>query len=107
MSHPWIRALLKEAGEPLAGKFRKLFKAIEQLAPLTSAEAIQDSSSSVESDVSSKEPPQAMKEAISYVFQAHLDMGMSIEQARRIMINMNKFCVWEKYIATLGEYSDE
>ena len=48
-----------------------------------------------------------MKEAISYVFQAHLDMGMSIEQARRIMINMNKFCVWKKYIATLGEHSDE
>ena len=106
MSHPWIRTLLKEAGDPLAGKFQKLFKVLEQLAPLTSAEAIQNSSSSAESDVSSKEPPQAMKEAISYVFQAHLDMGMSVEQARRIMINMNKFCVWEKYIATLGEYSD-
>lgn len=107
MSHPWIRTLLKEAGDPLAGKFRKLFKVLEQLAPLTSAEAIQNSSSFAGSAVSSEKPPQAMKEAISYVFQAHLDMGMSAEQARRIMINMNKFCVWEKYIATLGEHSDE
>lgn len=110
-SHPLIAELFQEAGSPLGGKLRRLFKILEQTIPVTeAASAAALSPPETQTNSGSQDtgaPPEAMKQAIGYAFRAFLDRKLTVEQVRRLLCNMSGFSKWKAYIETLEADTNE
>lgn len=110
-SHPLIAELFQEAGSPLGGKLRRLFKILEQTIPVTeAASAAALSLPETQTNSGSQDtgaPPEAMKQAIGYAFRAFLDRKLTVEQVRRLLCNMSGFNKWKAYIETLEADTNE
>lgn len=107
MEHPWIRELLAEAGEPLGKKFRKLLGVIGQMVPDSpEVEALREKTN-IREDASCGEPSAEMKELMQTVLDMYVEQGMSVAQARNVMLHMEKFGRWRHFVENLEERGNE